>query len=337
MIIDDPRKPTERPLRCFGSEFRSTDPICQRCAHQPACIVASDFRAERVTLDRIKFNLTKEEWRLSLEAFEDKASSVNDIFVACHTAVFTRPPKFKIPLDKAVTILKMAKQTDCGLQLFMTAVMLAHSRQKQSSFYPNLLWGPSAVKCIERYRNACHKAYGHFDIRAVEKMVDMTADSSDLEQQMLNSEIIFGNYIVSLKIRGRPVIFNSVFILKEIDLAPVWLATEPAYGEVLNGTENVPNTDGLRKHRQNVARILKHANKNPKTLIVLNKAREKILHSAIKTVLSYHGLQPTDFEMPDRVIVTARSFWQKLGDVLQWYYCRKAINGDKHAMRKISL
>lgn len=331
-------QPSPRPLDCFGSEFKANASMCNKCLHRTECMEAMGFRLNRVVVAKTQFNLVPEVLQTSAE-IPDPETNVHTVFHTCHDAVFGRPCKYNIPSGGRDKILAAAEQAECGLRLFMTAVMIAHQEANPvDPFYPNMLFGQSAIKRVNMYRTHCREKFGHFDLGAFNKLRGHGHMEVDAEFKMLNSEVLFGQMIVGYRLRSDIQPFSYIYQLREIGFDPLWLSIEETYTDVLE--RHIKNEEPVTGHvatfRHTVFQIKKALKANKPRLVEAFRIRQKIMPQAIQQVLYYHGLTGNDFEIEDTPVISASRFWLVLGKAVNSYYCWKAADGDKLALQKIS-
>lgn len=327
-------QPIPRPLECFGSEFKTDATMCNKCLHRTECMRAMGFRINRVPVSKTSFDLVPVVLQPS-STIQNPDTNVHTIFHACHDAVFGRPCKYNIPSGGREKIIAAAEQADCGLKLFITAVMIAHYEANPTDpFYPNMLFGQSAIKRVNMYRTYCREKFGHFDIGAFNKL---RGHVDDTEAKMLNSEILFGQMIIGYRLKSDIQPFSYIYQLREIGFDPLWLAIEETYTDVLE--RHIRNEDPVTGHlatfRHTVFQIKKSLKSNKVRLVETLGIRQKIMPMAIQQVLYYHGLRDKDFEIENVPVVSVSHFWLVLGKAINSYYCWKAADGDKTALQKI--
>lgn len=336
-MVEMELKPHPRPLPCFGSEFKGDDPMCSSCTYRTDCLSAMGNRRNKVPLSRARFNLVPEVLQTSSD-IANPENNVHTLFYTCHDAIFGKPCKYKIPGGGAEKIAAAAEEARCGLKLFITAVMMAHQEAAPfEPFYPNVLFGQSAIKKVNMYRTACREKFGHFDIEAFNKLRGKSPDE-DLEAKMLRSEILFGELIIGYRLKSDDLPFGKIYQLREMGFDPVWLAIEETYKDVLEKhiKSDYPASDVIATLRHNVFQVKKSLKSNRPRLKETFKIRETIMSRAVQQVLSYHRLSPNDFEIEDEPIISANKFWLVLGKAMNHFYCWRAVDGDKYAMSKIS-
>lgn len=329
--------PHAKPIACFGSEYSKQDPKCQACAFVKGCQVAMGIRVNRVVLSKIRFDLLPE----LLQPSGDKVDgqNIHNLFDTCHDAVFGKPCHYRLAKDGPDKVRAAAELAKCNLRLFITAVMMAHQEANpREPFYPNALFGRSAIRRVDMYRTVCREKFGHFDIGAFEKLRGQSLSATELEERMLTSEVLFGSMVVGHRLYSDSPMFANVYRLRELGFDPVWLAIEDTYRDVLNkdisGEE--PTTGVLSTLRFNVLNVKKLLKNNRPKLVETFKIREKIMPTAIQQVLAYHRLNPDHFEIVDEPVKSASAFWSILGKALSGYYCWRAIDGDQQALRRIT-
>jgi hypothetical protein len=307
------------------------------CEHKEGCIAAMGCRLNKVPLSQAKFNLVP----TALQSVHDVPTreDTTALFYASHEAVFGKPCAYRIPNAGVRKIEAAAAEANCGLRLFMTAVMMAHQEANpQNPFFPTMLFGQSAIRRVNMYRTICHEKYGHFDIGAFDLLRGKVGTVDDLATRMLRSEVLFGELVVGYKLRSDTSPFAHIYRLRERGFDPVWLAIEDTYVDVLERHLNSddPVTGTVATLRHNVAQVQKSLKRNKARLATVLKTREQCMPQAITQVMTYHRLNPADFEIADEPVTVASKFWSVLGTAVGHYYCWLALNGDKYAMSKIS-
>ena len=311
--------------------------MCNICLHRTECMEAMGHRLNKVPVSKARFNLVPEVLQTSTEVYNPD-SNVHTLFYACHESIFCKPCRYRIPSGGAEKIIAAAQAAACDLRLFIGTVMMAHQEVNPTEpFYPNMLFGSSAIKRVNLYRKACRERFGHFDLGAFNKLRGKFG-LDDLDECMLRSEILFGELIIGCRLRSDESPFDMIYRVREPGFDTIWLAIEDSYRAVLEHhvKSEVPTTEALSTLRHNVFQVKKSLKSNKSRMKEAFSARERILPQATQRVLSYHRLSPSDFEIENEPVVSASAFWIVLGKALRNYYYWQAINGDKHAMALIS-
>ncbi len=312
--------------------------MCSSCSYRTDCITAMGCRRNKVSLANVTFNLVPEVLQTSTD-IANPETNVHTLFYTCHDAIFDKPCKYRIPAGGVEKIVAAAEQAQCGLKLFITAVMMAHQESAPfDPFYPNMLFGQSAIKKVNMFRTACREKFGHFDIGAFNKLRGKADEDNDLQEKMLRSEILFGQLIIGYMLKADEPPYSQVYRIRELGFDSVWLAIEPTYKDVLEQhiKSESQTSDVIATLRHNVFQIKKSLKANRPRLRETFKIRENIMKQAVSVVMSHHNLSANDFEIINEPVVSASKFWLVLGKALNHYYCWLAVNGDKYAMRKIS-
>ena len=329
------RTPTPKPISCYGSEHSSSDSKCQSCPHQPGCIVAMGTRLGKVTLDKAAFNFMSRIIDIDESTPDNDVNAVYDI---CHESVYGTSPNTRIPRGGSEKIMHAAEESNCDVRLYIMANMMAQKKKDSSGpFYANMLFGPTAIRRVTLWRKLCSQTYGHFDIHTIGLALDC-GETNDIAVRMANSEIIFGQTIVGLKLGSGSKPYDTVFKLKELAFDPSWLSIEDTYGPTLIDSIKSSGivTSPIQRVRFNVSQYRKRLKKESHRLSSLIKIRESVMPKAIMTVLGYHHLRPVDFEIKNEPVTSPSAFWSVLGTAISQYYCWRAVNGDKYALNQIS-
>lgn len=322
---------TEPPaLPCLGKELDLADPRCQACPHQPHCRWLYGRRLGRVPLSKATFKLFPpklEEIRQRLE--DPDTPDLEESYRQCHMAVFDKMPSDKIgKRPRALqAVPRIAQELSCSIKVMMTTVMMAHQASSPDrDFHAMALAGPHAIRRVEMYRDACRKKFGFFDISAINTLTD--GSHTTLDDRLLTSEIIFGEFVVGYKMRvgGEP--FTEFYRVREQGLDPTWLAIEPTYLDVLMAHINDPSGSRLiRRHRHAVAQAIQALKANKRQASFTFQAHEKILPKAIETVLGRRGFNPAHLLVKDP-ITDSGQLWSRLGMTLQHIHLLRFIDGN---------
>jgi hypothetical protein len=333
------RTPITEPLAlpCLGKELDLADPRCQACPHQPRCRWLYGRRMGRVPLSTSSFKLMPprlEEIRDKLE--DPDMPDLEETYRQCHMAVFERLPADRIgQRPRALeAVPRVAKELNCSVKVMMTTVMMAHQASSPDrDFYATMLAGPSAVRRVEMYRDACRQKFGFFDISAINTLTGEA--HTTLDDRLLTSETIFGEFVVGYKMRvgGEP--FTEFYRIREQGLDPTWLAIEPTYQEVLMSHVQDPHgSHHIRRHRHAVVQAQRALKLNKRQAAFTFQAREKIMPKAVATVVWRRGINP-DHLLVESPVVDAGKMWSRVGLALQHVHLLRFIDGDAAAANEL--
>lgn len=266
---------------------------------------------------------------------DPELAELQQLYTQCYLTVFGRPPPDR--LDQRPKVLERleaaCQEAGCTLRMFVLASMVGHRETQQAQkFYANMLLGPFAVKRALRYREACSREFGAFDLQSLELLT--AAATQNLQQRLLNSEILAGQWVVGYKLRFDGPYGPRFYQEEELKLDPYWLATEGTYFELVlreNLAQPTKNS-ALARHRFKVGRLLVELKKNARGGGAYAKAmfqlREAAAPEAVRRVLARYGLQPDDFTSKDQVVTDMLAFWGDLALALKNYFVARYLDGD---------
>lgn len=330
------RTPINSPLPCFSLEHSE----CERCI---ACDYADDCKRymgkrSNVRLNCVKFNLSPDIGEVD-PVRDPELSDLQQLYEQCYMTIFERPPTDRLDRrPNAEKVLEEAcEQTGCTLRMFMLASMFGHrTTAPNRNFYANMLLGPYAIRRANLYRGACSKAFGTFDLQALEDI--MKCEDRGLESRMLNSEIIAGQWIVGYKLRFPGPYGAPLYSSKELALDPYWLAIEKSYLNLVLVPNHGVRTDipELNRHRFNVSKV--HHNlkvdsrKKSKQLRAVFGIRERNAPEALRQVLNHFRFDPKDFTTTEPVVTDMLTFWGKLAIALKNHFVECLVDGDRSVL-----
>lgn len=329
----------QSPLPCFGVEYDRKDEQCKKCEFELACIDACGFRAQRITLAEATFQILPERFAERVESRDPDEENLEELYRTSYQTVFGCEPHHRIervPRAKE-KILASCRELDCPLKLFILTVMMAHKKcAPESDFYPSMLLGDSAIQRVGRWRAACAKRYGTFNLGALDTLMDVKTSEKDLDNIMLGSEVEIATFIVGYKKwkSGKP--FLAAFEQREMRLSPYWCAIDPHYFEtVLKHHLKKPfGTVEQNRFRHNVAQTVGYLKRGKVRALPLFEARQRILPKAAGKVLEHFGFTPKDFEVEDKPVTDPLTFWSRLGLALQHLACLQHVeNGESELAR----
>lgn len=315
----------------MGTELDLDDPMCQECKFQTRCQSLYGRRANRVRLSKAKFKLLPprlEEIREKIEDPDDP--DLEATYRQCHMAVFDRMPEDKISRNSraSAAIRRLARELNCSLKVSITTVMMAHREvSPDRQFYSMMLSGPKAESRIKMYRDACRRKFGFFDVSAIDTLTK--TETFSLEDKLLTSETVFGEFVVGYKMRigGEP--FTEFYRIREQALDPTWLAIEPTYQDVLTAHLRDPGgTHLIRRHRHAVIQAQRALKLNKGQAIHTFQLREKTMAKAMEIVLSRKGFKTSHF-LVESPITDAGKVWSRLGTAIQHIHLLRWLDGDE--------
>lgn len=327
------RTPYPKPLPCFGSELNLGDAMCKACSHLEGCKNATGIRLTKVPISKCRFDFTVNIQDVEVESKEN----IYLTYAECHETIYGETPTRPLPRGAEEKIKQNAEALECDVKLLIMVTMMAQQIKKEP-FFPTLLVGPSAIKRFKMYRDECRRQYGRFDTDALSLLMGKPK-KEDLRERLGASEVIFGQMVVGFMLRSDAKPFRRVYQLRESAFDPTWLAVEPTYDDVLKDhakTADSRVTSFEHKLRFSVAKAKQKLKRNKDLLKSVLVARQSIMIDSATTVLGYHHIGIDDFQVENRPIVSASSFWMLLGRALNQHYCWRAAQGDKRAMEKIS-
>jgi len=292
----------------------------------------------RPRLSELSFNFTPKLEETQLPS-DPELNELQQLYERCYLTIFERAPTDRLDRrPRAAEILQAAcDQTGCTLRMFMLASMFGHrATAPQRTFYANALLGPYAIRRAELYRGACSKAFGTFDLQALNNV--MKTQDQGLEAKMLNSEIIAGQWIVGYKLRYPGAYGLPFYQSKELALDPYWLAIEDSYIRlVLLPNRGVHSEiSELNRHRYAVSKVHHELKKDSRRKGRQTKAvfsiRERNAPIAIKRVLVHYGFSPDDFTTRSPEVTDMMTLWGQLSIAMKNYFVERLVDHDFSAL-----
>jgi hypothetical protein len=339
-------KPVPKP--CYALEFDLRKSMCQECEFQRACYEDLGMRQNRITLDKVVFKLVPTSYGLTdIDMGDDpELPHLENLYLICHETVFGCQPHDSVRRHKAEIIAKFRQAKNTSMRLFMLANMVAHqqweitvaermNRKAKNWFHAKLLTSDQAITRLDAYRDMCRKAFGSFDIGSLSLLTDGEYEKTDIEKKMLHSEITAARRLVQFKIgRGGPGL-EHLYHWEELTLDPYWLATEPTYMETVlkphlagkKGTRTINN------HRHSVTQVIAEMKRKRDWGIAIFQARERVMQSALGTVLHQWGFDRQDFEFDQETVENVMDFWAFVGRAIQHVHCLRYVDGEDETLR----
>lgn len=307
------------------------------------CVEAMGFRADKVPLNRIRWNIVPKQFagqNLDLDASDPELPHLRRIFADCHVSVFgtetgEKPDRF------AKEIAKNARLVPCSVRMFILANMVAQREHEKtviqhtekgraSAFRAKMLTTQLAVKRASTYQEMCNDEFGTFSLKSL-CVLTGEDEPEDIESTMLRSEITAGQFFVRYKIfnggDGLEALYNS----EELQLAPEWLAIEQTYIDTIlkpYSERKIKGTDAVELHRFNARQVHGHLKKHLSTQRLFWLAREKIMPQAVQHVLSKFRHKPDDFLYPREPETDPMRFWLRLALTIRQYHCWLYLNDE---------
>jgi len=334
--------PQKAPLPCYGLEHNRSDPMCQKCPHFDGCLEHMGSRADKVPLNRVRFNILPEKFRQHIYDLDDpELPFLQRIYSDCYLTVFHRNPTDNVGQYKE-KVAANARAASCSLRMFILANMVAHEvheqeviehteKMRSAPFRVKLLTGDFAVKRAQTYQQLCRDRYGSFTLKSLDVLTD--EDRHPADSVMERNETTAALWLVRFKIfKGvqRDPTFLAFYEAKEFELDPEWLALEENYERLIFNphTKKQTGTEAVRRHRFNVGMVLGHYKKHPALAREAWLARQEVLPATLSTVLSRFAYRPEDFLYPRDPITDIMGFWLELGMVIRHNQCWKYLEGE---------
>lgn len=306
-------------------------------------------RANKITLDRVKFDLTPEDapekFKNSLRA---DAMDIDDpelphlqrLYMDCYASVFHRNPVDNISLYREA-VSRNSQKANCSVRMFILANMVAHKVHEQAvisntekarsaRFWAKLLTGENSVKRAKAYQDMCHDRFGTFSLTSLAVLSD-SDDKDTLADTMLRSEVTAARWLVRYKIFNGGEAELRMFESEETHLAPEWLAIEETYTDLIlsppeKGT--VKPSEAVECHRHNVRMVRRAYKKSFDAQRLAFLTRQSIMPEAVKQVVSIFRHSPQDFLHPRDPVRKPMEFWKTLALTLRHYHCWLYLNGE---------
>lgn len=332
------RQPYKGPMDCFAKEYNSKDEVCATCPYEEEC---AQFSGDWITLDKVEFDLVPDLLKVDTSEEDPEMGDLEGLYSHCYRMVFgdsKRPDAIgRFPEAKKI-IRRASADLNMEPKMFILTVMLGFKASRsdereetESFFYANMLLGNNAPKRAERYREACQRLYGTFDLQAVTSLTGKVENG--LEERLLDSEIAAGAWIVGYKIKKPGKATEALFRSREKSLDPVWLAIEPNYTELIlkPHIEHSSADHGLQIHRHKVIQIIRELKRDKKRASMIFGLRQKNMSTAVSEVLRMRSLSPEDFLAEPVPVTDVMRFWSRIGLVLQQINCLRHLAGDWNA------
>lgn len=271
--------------------------------------------SETIPLAHAKFSIVPE----LLQKFDVKDPELANIeltYRKAHMMVFDREPEDRISKwNKASRVMQeLANEFNCSVRMVMVSVMLAHKLTGADQlFYSNMLLGNSAKGRLKAFKSEAQKQYASFNIETLEKLTGNKMDP--YAEDMLRSEILFGQFIVNYKLGNAGKTPLDLFYNQtEHELDPVWLAIEPTYKPILDRhIQKQEGTKFIQEHRYHVGKAHVALKRAKLKAALVFKSREAIMQRAIEEVLRPLHFDIREFDVEPEPITDIFRFWSRLG------------------------
>jgi len=343
------RIPQKSPLPCYGLEHDRHDPQCQACPHAKGCVVYMGSRADKVPLNRIKFDLTPKDSPAKFQnSLRHEAMSMDDpelpylqrLYCDCFNSIFHKNPTDNVTRFKA-EIAANAQRAACSVRMFILANMVAHrvhaegvitntEKQRTAAFKAKLLTGELSVKRANTYQEMCNDQFGTFSLTSLAVLTD-TDDKSDMEDTMLRSEVAAASWLVRYKIFNGGDGAAELYRHLETELAPEWLAIEPTYIDLILKpfvAHEIKDTQAVERHRFNVVQVHGHFKRHQSNQRLALLSRQRIMPEAVAQVVNRFRHRPDDFLYPRETVNDTMAFWLMFALSVRHYHCWLYLNGE---------
>lgn len=308
-------------------------------------------RANKLPLTHLKFQFLPKEIREKLAKVPDdpEAPHLQRLYIDCFKTVFGKEPeaseasRCKLLRD---AIVRGAHEAHCSVRLFLLSNMLAHQlaqrvivdhteKARRATFRAKQLESNLAVKHALTYGKMCRDRYGTFNLSSLEMVTGEDA-KSNLDNDMLASEITAGRFVVGYKMHQGGPPLEALYESEELQLSPYWLAIEPSYDATIlqPHLKNSTGTPTIRKHRWDVSQVIGQLKRHGNMQTVVFQKREAIMPQALLSVLSSFGHSPEDFLWPNEVVTNAIELYTYIGRTIQHYQLLQFIRGEDSIFRE---
>ncbi len=301
--------------------------------------------SRRVDVDKVPFHFMPPafvERARRPEGEDPDLNRVETVYGFCYQWVFDEKSSANVQQLQHV-IVQQAKEAKTSIKMFLLANMLGwQASHPHTKFYPKQLTGEFAINQVRTFAEVCHKKFGVFDTTAMDRLMGSNVAQKDFEAHILNSEIVFGAWIINYKLFHKGNIMTNFYKEKELAVNPYWLAIEPSYYDLILGPhQENPDpelSDLLRRHRWSATKTMAALKKSTPKAIAVFSAREFIMPEAIRFVLAQRGLRAEHFQIEKAPVLDAAKFWSWLGTAIAQHECLKFVYNspstfDRHFTR----
>ena len=342
---DSLRIPKNAPVSCYGLELDLATSECRLCPHQDGCRTHMGSRLERITLDKIRWDMVPKEMVPPDVLENPEIEELEACFRDCFQLVFHREPgRTNTARRYGEKIFEAVKTLGFSFRLFILSNMVAwkatndlrrkiasDTGSKTPEFLAVNLTKSAAVTHAIIYAETCRDKFGTFDATRLGLIANVANLSENgIEERMLASEVTAAEHIISYKLNYRGSPAKNLYQEIESSLDPHWLAIEPSYNKViLEKYAREPfGSGGQKSHREKVVRALKQMKTRPKEAWYAIMVRQSIMRPAVARVLMHFGYDADDFSAPMNPVSDPLMFWSHLGQAILHYNCWLHICGE---------
>lgn len=216
--------------------------------------------------------------------------------------------------------------------VFLVEQVISSSAQKRhiGRFYAKLLVGQRAISRAIAYAKLCNDRYGSFSIYTLGVLNEEDYEAKDMEKGMLKSEVTAGLFLVDHTVHHSTPPLAALYAEKELELDPVWLATESSYVTAVLDPYLKTKTDSkrLNDHRLNVIKAIARFRRRRSTRAFALRIRQRILPLAVDSILSDSGVRSKDLLYHVNPVRDPLTLWIHTGQALQHYHCWLLLQGE---------
>lgn len=333
--VEHPAKYADTP--CFGLDYSRRSPTCKRCVLRQLCgnVLGHKIPLSQVVFDLMPPAIAPTDDLLQIESLSVRRSAVEDRYRRCYYAVFDGKWPESSHLGKEWRkVVENATAAKLSINSFIAITMSAWKlTHPKSPFYASNLLAVSSVNKAAKHAEMLKERYGHTGLEALGLFID--ASTPQIEEQMLHSEIIAGQWIIGCKLNRDMPAIQSLLTQRELALDAHWLATENRYVEdILKPHVQNPGNESsaIRAHRERVLSthgMLKHNRDLARTIFAV---RSQVMPDAMSSVLKGVGHAPDHFVVTDEPVTDALKFWNTVALAVQHWECEKALRCEPHRL-----
>ncbi len=274
-------------------------------------------RAGQVALDRVEVRLAGDATQSPAVAHGDDADPVA-LYAHAYTQVFQHKAPDLLDVTSADGVRAAARELGVTVEVYIYAVMLGHKTSSpERRFTARSVLAPAAAKRVVFFRAQAARDYGTVDVDAVTRV---NGDASTLREELMNSEILFGGWIVGERVTRGGNGVAALYRARLLGLSPYWLATEPSFAKW--ATQADPGTtDAMRRHIR-LASLVDAA-----ALGELRRLRGLGLRLSMLRVLQRRGVPPRSLRMSSPITNAFRA-WLDLGTAVLQLQLLRRTNGE---------
>lgn len=299
-------------------------------------------RADKVTLDRVKFDIVPEKFRQEAFEMEDpELPHLQRLYCDCFLSVFHQNPTDNISQYREEVKLN-AMKANCSVRMYILSNMVAQKVHEQtvinktekgraSKFRAKLLTGELGIKRAMTYQQMCNDRFGTFSLTSLAVLTD-NEDKDDIEAVMLNSEVRAAKWLVRYKIFNGGSTAAALYNSEELHLAPEWLAIEQTYIDTILKpyiAKEIKGSETVQRHRFSVFQVHGHYKRHMGNQRLAWITRQRILPEAVAQVVNSFNHDLGDFLYPRIPVTDPMQFWQSLALTIRHYHCWLYLNGDQ--------